>query len=368
MVRKFCAVVIALVAGATVAFGQPNGKLQIHFMDVGQGDGAILISPSGETVLFDNGVSGLCDRPLNYLRQLKLSRIDYQVVSHYHADHIGCTTAVFSELPLQHASFDRGGEYRSNVFDRYVDTVGSKRQSPTPGDTLTLDSASSNPVQIVFVALNGNGVKTRNENDLSVVALVRFGEFEVAIGGDLSGYNHNSYHDIESSVAKSVGQVEVYKVHHHCSRYSTNDAWLDTTLPKVGVISAGVGNGYGHPTEECLERLHAVGTKTYWTSVGQGAVPEEGMDIVAQGTIVLEVTPNATSFTIGPASGDRDEYPLWGAPPVAQPTLPAYSWSIRSDIYHLTSCRVVRTISHGNLRTGAEPPSGKTLHKNCPLH
>ena len=75
--------------------------------------------------------------------------------------------------------------------------------------------------------MNGNGIPTRNENDLSLVALVKFGDFEAAIGGDLSGFSASSYLDIETSVASSVGQIEVYKVHHHCSRYSTNDAWLD---------------------------------------------------------------------------------------------------------------------------------------------
>ena len=75
-------------------FGQAdNGKLQIRFMDVGQGDGAILISPLGESVLFDNGQKNDCDRPKSYL-QRGLHTIDYQIASHYHADHIGCTAQV----------------------------------------------------------------------------------------------------------------------------------------------------------------------------------------------------------------------------------------------------------------------------------
>lgn len=50
-----------------VLLPQANGKLQIHFMAVGQGDGAVLISPLGEVVLFDNGVRNQCDKPLSYL-------------------------------------------------------------------------------------------------------------------------------------------------------------------------------------------------------------------------------------------------------------------------------------------------------------
>ena len=59
------------------------GTLQIHFMDVGQGDGAILISPGGETVLFDNGVRNNCDKPVSYLQQLGITQIDYHVASPY---------------------------------------------------------------------------------------------------------------------------------------------------------------------------------------------------------------------------------------------------------------------------------------------
>lgn len=290
------------------AVAQANGRLQIHFMDVGQGDGALLISPQGETVLFDNGALGVCDRPLKYLRQLQVAKIDYQVVSHYHADHIGCTTAVLSEFPLSHFSFDRGGEYRSGVYRRYIAAVGDKRRTPAIGETLVLDQASPHPVTITFTAMNGNGLRTRNENDLSLVAHVKFGDFEAAIGGDLSGYSQSSYLDIETSVAPGIGPVEVYKVHHHCSRYSTNVAWLNATRPRVAIISAGVGNGYGHPTDECLARLHAVGTKTYWTSIGRGAIPAYGSDVVAQQTVVVEVAANAKGFTVGPASGHRDEY------------------------------------------------------------
>jgi hypothetical protein len=141
-----------------------------------------------------------------------------------------------------------------------------------------------------------------------VLAHIKFGDFEAAIGGDLSGYSSGGYIDIETAVAGSVGPVEVYKVHHHCSRYSTNDAWLTATMPRVAVISAGMGNGYGHPTDECLARLHAAGTRTYWTSIGRGAIPQTGADVVAQGPVVLEVGANAVGFSVGPANGRRDEY------------------------------------------------------------
>src|SRR5262249_15523400 len=156
----------------------------------------------------------------------------------------------------------------------------------TPNASFSLDSGSANPVKIEIVAVNGNGVATTNENDLSVVAVVRYGNFDAVIGGDLSGFKTYSYEHIETSVGPKISQVEVYKVNHHGSRYSSNDNWLTTIKPRVGIISTGVGNDYGHPTQECLERLHAAGVRTYWTEMGQGAEPEPELDTVGKNIIV----------------------------------------------------------------------------------
>src|SRR5205823_993767 len=110
-----------LVATPSAARSAGDGTLQLHFMDVGQGDGAILIAPDGETILFDDGVRGECDRPLYYLRQLGIDHIDYHIASHYHADHIGCATEVLQAFPLRHEAFDRGGSYSSKTYAEYVE-------------------------------------------------------------------------------------------------------------------------------------------------------------------------------------------------------------------------------------------------------
>ena len=80
---------VRAVVPADVAFGQANGKLQIHYIDVGQGDGAVLISPLGQVVLFDNGVLNQCQKPVAFLQALGITKIDYHIASHYHSDHIG---------------------------------------------------------------------------------------------------------------------------------------------------------------------------------------------------------------------------------------------------------------------------------------
>ena len=364
--RPTLAYLSPVLLAASLAFGQANGKLQIHFMDVGQGDAALLVSPLGETVLFDNGVSGNCDKPLSYLQQLGVTKLDYHIASHYHADHIGCTTEVLAQFPLQRDALDRGGQYKSTVYTNYLEAVGTHRKTAEPGTKLILDARSKNPVEIDIAASNGNGIKTTNENDLSVVAVVHFGKFDAELGGDLSGFKTGSYEDIETGVAPKVGQVEVYKVHHHCSQYSTNDAWLAITKPIIGIVSVGDANGYGHPTQECLERLHAASVKTYWTETGEAAKPEPGQDVVA-GSIVVEVAPGAESFTVARRGAAADTYAVWGATvPVTQQQIPKFSWSKNSGVYHYSTCSYVGNISPNNLVQGDTPPQGKTLHQGCP--
>jgi hypothetical protein len=134
----------------------------------------------------------------------------------------------------------------------------------------------------------------------------------------------NAVADIETSVASLVGQVEVYKVHHHGSKTSSNAGWLSITTPKVGIISVSNANTYGHPTAEALTRLHSAGTKTYWTSVGNGVSPVAGQDVVA-GNTIISVGPGATTFTVT-YGGTVETFADWGSavPGAGLPAAPPF--------------------------------------------
>jgi beta-lactamase superfamily II metal-dependent hydrolase len=363
-------ILVLLVLYPLVALAQANGKLQLHFIDVGQGDGALLISPGGQTVLFDNGDFKECSKPVAYLDQLGVAKIDYHIASHYHADHIGCTQDVLASAPLVTAAYDRGGSYDSSSYENYIAAVGAKRATATKGMTFTLDSATASPVTITIVGVDGNGIDTDNENDRSVVAKVNMGTFDAVIGGDLSGVETDDYLDIETGLAPDVGQVEVYKVHHHGSRYSSNEDWLATIHPRVGIISTGTKNKYGHPTQECLDRLHDAGIKTYWTSRGKGATPDEDQDTIA-GTVIVEYTPGTGSFTV---TGTKENTALvtfdtWeGAPTITTASTTTFVWSkaSRTKVFHYPSCVWADQISAKNRQAGTTPPAGWHLHTGCP--
>jgi beta-lactamase superfamily II metal-dependent hydrolase len=362
--RKVILAFLFVLLVSSLVFGQANGKLEIHFMDIGQGDGTILISPEGETVLFDNGVEKQCDAPVSYLQQLGVTKINYHVASHYHADHIGCTEEVLKAFPLISDAFDRGFSYQGQVFRRYLQAITDKRKDGVPGEQIVLDASGSDPVIIRFVAVNGDGISTRNENDLSLVAVIKFGKFDAVMGGDLSGFNTLQYKDIESSVAQKVGQVEVYKVHHHGSNHSSNPKWLETIKPKVGIISVGQ-NTYGHPTAQTLKRLHDAGIKTYWTEKGNGESPDQEHDVVG-GNIRVEVKPKAEEFNVISSWNRVDTYPVWEAETPKEVSRLVYAWSKKSGVYHRANCKYVSNIDPENLERGDTPPEGKELHKGCP--
>jgi beta-lactamase superfamily II metal-dependent hydrolase len=378
MTHRMLWLIACIFVFAGLANAQSNGKLQIHHMDVGQGDGAILISPGGEVVVFDVGEDMKkrdCTKPVSYIDQLGIKHIEYLFVSHYHFDHIGCIPAVLQQFQLQGPAYDRGESYPGATFTHYVTAVGTHRKTAAIGDTITLDERSKNPIVITVVAVDGKSkrgtVKTSNENDLSLSVVVSFGLFREEIGGDLSGDNTQMYQDVETPVAPDVGKIDVYKVHHHCSSHSTNDTWLAETQPTVGIISTGDGNDYGHPTADCLERLHKNNVKAYWTETGNGGEPEPGIDVIG-GNIVVDVAPGASSFTITYGETHVDTFSLTGktvsistnSPPAA--TTPKYAWSKKSDQYHFANCRFVQNISPENLEQGDSPPANKVLHKDCP--
>ena len=135
----------------------------------------------------------------------------------------------------------------------------------------------------------------------------------------------------------------------------------------MAIIRAGNGNTYGHPTADCLERLHSVGTKTYWTEPGNGADPVPGWDTVS-GTAIVTVDATTNRYTV--THGAKTETFTIGGGILTNGGTPqsSFAWSKRSKIYHLSTCDWVTSISPDNLMTSTTPPAGKSLHTDCPTH
>lgn len=310
------ALFLVMLPATVLALG--NGKLQIHHVNVGQGDGILLISPLGQTALFDDGQYLNCTNIKNYIQGLGITVVNYHFNSHYHADHLGCIDDLAAiGITIGTAGYDRGYSYSSGTYTAYVNTLGAKRTTIAKDQVITLDAGAANPVYLKCVNLNGAGVYSptgSDENAKSVVMLVSYGNFNEVIAGDLTGTGST---DVETTIGPQVGDVEVYKVHHHGSTYSSNDNWLAATTPEVGIIQVGNGNSYGHPTSGALTRLHNHGVFTYWTETGAGVAPNATWDKVANGTIVVEANPGpGASYTVSGPGFSHTWYNDGAAPPL----------------------------------------------------
>ena len=404
--------VLQLLLGLSLS-ALAGDTLQLHFIDVGQGDAELLVSPGGQTILVDGGLPG-SDKVVNaYLQSHGITRLDDYIVSHYHNDHIGCAKKILTPSVVSglEAAYDRGDtptntdsygkafalDYRTAVEGKRI-TASTASSGAGLSHRFELDASSNEPVVIEFVAANGNGRITKtttiNENDLSVAFVVRFGQFSAVLGGDLSGSNGSDYDDIETSLASTFpAPVALYKVHHHGSRYSSNTNWLAAINPIVGIICCGTLNTYGLPEAEALDRLADYKVDTYWTETGsmdadnpadaKGAVvlksgskpkversPDASKHQKVGGNIVVRVGPNSTTFDlITDAPQTTNTYSLvkppgdWGrllSTPVGEPTV--YVWSAIGTQYHVAGCPKAALLSPKYRQEGCVPPPGKVPH------
>lgn len=237
-----------------------NGlSLEVSFIDIrgSIGDATLIHLSNGKTILIDAGeASQGTSYVVPYIRSQNITHINFVIATHYHADHIGGIPAVLSNFDVD-SVLDRGYSFDSQPYIYYYNAVRGKRRAVARGDTLWLAEGAF----VACVAVNGNGIvpdltNPNNENDLSAAFHIKFGKFDLFVGGDLTGGGSGTY-DIESRIANDVGMVEVYKVNHHGSNTSSNNYFLSVIRPIVSVIS--VGNYVGLPSDTVCARLRTYG-------------------------------------------------------------------------------------------------------------
>lgn len=279
------------------------------FLDVGQGDATLLISPTGTTFLLDGGDNGdgWAD-VVPRLQALGLTDLDQVGVSHYHADHIGGLDEVWSAGFRAAAAWDRGPSNPPSTqsYQDYAATYAAVRRTVTPGQVLDLGGGVTLTCLCVEGRLsNGQTVNISGssqwENSASVAWLLRFGDFEMFLGGDLTG-GGNGTTDVESAVAPLSGDVDVLQVNHHGSLTSTNATFVSWLRPEFAVFPCGSGNSYGYPKQDVLDRLSTPARATpLWCptdGVGtEGFVDAAGdIHLVTDGATYTVTAEDGTSF------------------------------------------------------------------------
>ena len=265
--RKVIALLLTILLPVSVL-----ADLEVHFLDVGQGDCTIVLC-DGEAMVIDGGPRAASDYVYGYVRRtLKLQHIDYVVSTHPHVDHVyglaSVLNAVAADLVLTPVL-----KWDSKAFSymvKYAEKQGTPLAVPQEGDVLRLGGA-----KVTILHCWPEAIGLGRANDASIVVRIDYGRKSFIIAGDAEDWSE--YMMIDSGLDL---KADVLRVAHHGSRTGTTAEFLKKVLPEYAVISSGKGNEYGHPHREVLERLRAAGSRILRTDeLGTIVMTSDGEEI-----------------------------------------------------------------------------------------
>lgn len=238
-----------------IVFGGPNENLEVYFLDVGQGDSELIVLPGNVKILIDGGPNNKILKELSSVLGPTDRYIDLVVLSHPQLDH-------FSGL------IDVLKRYQVGAF------IFSGRRGDAPAFQDLEKIIKENKIAAVALAENDkikylkncfdilspskNLLQSAELNDTTLVMKFENEEVKILFTGDIDKKIE------EYLVKKRDLSVDVLKVSHHGSKFSTSDNFLKETAPKISIIEVGK-NSYGHPTAETLNGLASIGAQIFRT-------------------------------------------------------------------------------------------------------
>jgi competence protein ComEC len=262
-----------------------TNDLTVYFVDVEGGQATLFVTPAGQSVLIDTGFPGFNGRDANRIaataKAAGVSRIDYLLVTHYHADHVGGVPAIAALLPIRNF-VDHGDTVEhtaagQKLYDDYLKEVAKGNHIVVkPGDKLPINGLDWTIVsaagKVLDRPLAGAGkpnpfcdaFKAKDtdptENAQSTGSRIIFGKFRAVDLGDLTW---NKEHDLMCPDNR-IGEVDVYIVSHHGQDISGSAALVHALHPKVAIMDNGEKKG---GTVEAWDTIHASpGLMDIWQS------------------------------------------------------------------------------------------------------
>ena len=233
-------------------FEDPATQLNVHYINVGQGDATLIQAPNGKTMLIDGGTKDYGDDVVAYLKALNITKLDYVVATHPDADHIGGLIEVVNTFQV--GQFINSGKmHTTETYEHLLTAVINQNIAyvePKVGQTIPLNRSMKLQVLAVDAGASEN-------NDASIVLKLTYNKITFLFMADAGT-------KIESDIAKKYNiNATVLKAGHHGSRTSSSRSFLQKVKPEAVILSYGQYNDYGHPHEKVVKNIKAVGAKIY---------------------------------------------------------------------------------------------------------
>jgi competence protein ComEC len=230
-----------------------SSNLQVHFIDVDQGDSILIKSPDGKMILIDGGDSNF--QALNYLKNAGVKKIDLMIATHPHADHIGGLVEILNSIPTTRV-ITNGELYTTQVYEQFLDAIANANAEYSEvkqGDTISIGDLN-------FSVLNPLNLSQDNTNNNSIVLKLTYGNVSFLFMGDAE-------EEVESRIMwlDTPLKSDIIKLGHHGSYSSSTVQFIVTVLPAIAIYSAGLENSYNHPDPTVIERLLRLGITVYGT-------------------------------------------------------------------------------------------------------
>ena len=281
-----------LVSAEPYALSHPKaeGVVRVHFIDIGQGDSALIEGPTGKRVLIDSGPSKSGKQLISYLKALKIERLDLMINTHPHSDHIGNAAKLLRSFEVG-VVLDSGWLHPIRAYRDLMEAIEETKvplRIARKGRKIDIGGGASLHILGPEEPLIRNSRSDPNSN--SVV-------FRLSYRGEAALFTGDAEEETESRLMRAPEHLSasLLKVAHHGSRHASSDHFLNAVRPKVAVISCSESNRYGHPAPETLKRLQRHGVQ-HWVTASQG-------------TLVAETSGEGWSLNGGPQLKRGEEAP-----------------------------------------------------------